>query len=78
MPRFFYTVGACCANPDTATAVFAGSRLVLKLPVCGYCFGIVTPLAQEAATFKKDRGPGAGTVVKRKTLNIGNCAAKRI
>jgi hypothetical protein len=38
----------------------------------------MAPFAGEAAAFKKDRGTGAGAVVKGKTLNIGNNTVKRI
>jgi hypothetical protein len=38
----------------------------------------MTPFARKSAAFKKDRSPGAGAVVKGKTLNIGNNALKGI
>jgi hypothetical protein len=78
MPRLFHTVSARRAGPGTTAAALAGSILVLKLSFYGNCFGVMTPLAQKATAFKKDRGTDAGTVVKGKTLNIGNNAPKGI
>jgi hypothetical protein len=38
----------------------------------------MTPPARKAAALEEDRRTGAGTVVKRKALNVGNGAMKGI
>jgi hypothetical protein len=38
-------------------------------------FRVVTPLAFQRTSFKKDRGPNAGTIMNREMLNIGDKTA---
>lgn len=57
----------------TEIALFqAEARVIQQIFMAGAAFRILAPAAAQRATFKKDNGANAGTIMRRITLDIKN------